>query len=71
ASVKEAVDPGLPIAADLGGNDGHFFTEVGIPTACYGTLRDDNNYHGLDEFMHLSDFESVKDALICFAERSE
>lgn len=68
-AVKEAVNPDTPIAADLGGNDGHFFTEVGIPTACYGTLRDDNNYHGLDEFMHLSDFESVKDALIAFAEK--
>lgn len=70
-AVREAVDPDIPIAADLGGNDGHFFTEVGIPTACYGTLRDDNNYHGLDEFMHLSDFESVKAALISFAEKGD
>lgn len=70
-AVREAVDPDIPIAADLGGNDGHFFTEVGIPTACYGTLRDDNNYHGLDEFMHLSDFESVKDALIAFSEKGD
>jgi len=70
-AVKKAVDPTIPIAADLGGNDGHFFTEVGIPTACYGTLRDDNNYHGLDEFMHLSDFESVKDALIAFSEKGD
>jgi acetylornithine deacetylase/succinyl-diaminopimelate desuccinylase family protein len=71
AAVQEAVSPEMPIAADLGGNDGHFFTEVGIPTACYGTLRDDNNYHGLDEFMHLEDFEKVKSALISFAERCE
>ncbi|MHA2210825.1 MAG: M20 family metallopeptidase [Candidatus Thorarchaeota archaeon] len=71
AAVKDAVDPDLPIAADLGANDGHFFTEVGIPTACYGTLRDDNNYHGLDEFMHLSDFEDVKAALIAFAEKGD
>jgi succinyl-diaminopimelate desuccinylase len=70
-AVREAVDPVIPIAADLGGNDGHFFTEVGIPTACYGTLRDDNNYHGLDEFMHLSDFQSVKDVLIAFAEKGD
>ncbi|MHA2601761.1 MAG: M20 family metallopeptidase [Candidatus Thorarchaeota archaeon SMTZ1-83] len=70
-AVQEAVSPEMPIAADLGGNDGHFFTEVGIPTACYGTLRDDNNYHGLDEFMHLEDFEKVKSALIAFAERCE
>ncbi|MHA2208257.1 MAG: M20 family metallopeptidase [Candidatus Thorarchaeota archaeon] len=71
AAVRDAVNPDLPLAADLGANDGHFFTEVGIPTACYGTLRDDNNYHGLDEFMHLSDFESVKNALIAFAEKGD
>jgi succinyl-diaminopimelate desuccinylase len=70
-AVKETVGSGIPIAADLGGNDGHFFTEVGIPTACFGTLRDDNNYHGLDEFMHLSDYESVKHALIAFAEKGD
>lgn len=69
AAVQEAVSPDIPIAADLGGNDGHFFTEVGIPTACYGTLRDDNNYHGVDEFMHLEDFKRVKDALILSAEK--
>lgn len=70
-AVKDAVGPDIPIAADLGGNDGHFFTEVGIPTACYGTLADDNNYHGLDEFMHIEDFEKVKRALISFSEKCE
>ena len=69
AAVHDAVDPGIPISADLGGNDGYYFTKHGIPTACYGTLRDDNNYHGLDEFMHLEDFEKVKSALIHFAEK--
>ncbi len=68
ASVKEVTDPELPISADLGGNDGYYFTSHGIPTVCYGTLRDDNNYHGLDEFMHLEDFETVKKVLIHFAE---
>jgi acetylornithine deacetylase/succinyl-diaminopimelate desuccinylase-like protein len=68
-AVQEVAGSDTPIAADLGGNDGHFFTEVGIPTACYGTLADDNNYHGLDEFMHLKDFEKVKEALILFSER--
>jgi di/tripeptidase len=52
----------------LGGNDGHYFTSHGIPTVCYGTLADDNNFHGLDEFMHLTDFEKVKKVLIHFAE---
>ena len=67
-AVKETVDPDITISADLGGNDGHYFTSHGIPTVCYGTLRDDNNYHGLDEFMHLEDFEKVKKVLIHFAE---
>ena len=67
-AVKEVDDPEITIAADLGGNDGHYFTSHGIPTVCYGTLRDDNNYHGLDEFMHLEDFERVKKVLIHFAE---
>ena len=70
-AVKEVVDPEITIAADLGGNDGHYFTSHGIPTVCYGTLRDDNNYHGLDEFMHLEDFETVKKVLVHFAERCE
>lgn len=67
-TVKEVVDPEIPICADLGGNDGHYFISHGIPTVCYGTLRDDNNYHGLDEFMHLEDFEKTKKVLIRFAE---
>ena len=70
-AVRDAVDPEIPISADLGGNDGYYFTSHGIPTACFGTLRDDNNYHGLDEFMHLEDFEIVKKALIHFAEKCE
>ncbi|TFG94039.1 M20/M25/M40 family metallo-hydrolase, partial [Candidatus Thorarchaeota archaeon] len=67
-AVHEAVDDTIPISADLGGNDGHYFTTHGIPTACFGTLRDDNNYHGIDEFMHIEDFEKVKNVLIHFAE---
>ncbi|MHA1862471.1 MAG: M20 family metallopeptidase [Candidatus Thorarchaeota archaeon] len=70
-AVHDAVDPGIPISADLGGNDGYYFTKHGIPTACYGTLRDDNNYHGLDEFLHLEDFDKVKSVLIHFAEKCE
>jgi succinyl-diaminopimelate desuccinylase len=70
-AVQKAVDPDIPISADLGGNDGYYFTTHGIPTACYGTLREDNNYHGLNEFMHLEDFDKVKNVLIHFAETCE
>ena len=69
--VQSILGPDISIAADLGGNDGYYFIAHGIPTVCFGTLRDDNNYHGLDEFMHLEDFESVKKVLIDFAEKSE
>ncbi|RDE11533.1 MAG: hypothetical protein C4K49_11730 [Candidatus Thorarchaeota archaeon] len=69
AAVKEVVGPSIPLAADLGGNDGHYFVKVGIPTACFGTIADDTNFHGIDEFMRIGDYEKVKKSLICFAER--
>ncbi len=67
-AVKTAVSPGIPLSADLGGNDGYYFTSVGIPTACYGTIVDDSNFHGIDEWLAVEDFEKVKSALILFAE---
>ena len=70
-AVKEAVDPEIPICADLGGNDGHYFTKHDIPTACYGTIAEDSNFHGLDEWLSKKDFDNVKKALICFAEKCE
>jgi acetylornithine deacetylase/succinyl-diaminopimelate desuccinylase-like protein len=71
SAVQEVVNPEIPFSADLGGNDGHFFTSVGIPTACYGTIAEDGNFHGIDEFLRLDDFEKVKKALIHFAETCE
>ncbi|TXT53747.1 MAG: hypothetical protein BAJATHORv1_120042 [Candidatus Thorarchaeota archaeon] len=71
SAVKKAVDPNIPIAADLGGNDGHYFTAVGIPTACYGTIEEDSNFHGIDEWLSIKTYESVKAALIHFAETCE
>ena len=71
SAVQEAVSPEIPIAADLGGNDGHYFIAHGIPTACYGTIAENANFHGIDEWLSLDDFIKVKKALICFAERCE
>ncbi len=68
-AVKEVAGPSIPLSADLGGNDGHYFTKVGIPTACYGTIADDSNFHGIDEWLDLNDYERVKNALILFAEK--
>lgn len=69
AAVRESVGEDIPMAADLGGNDGHYFTSLGIPTACFGTIADDTHFHGIDEFMRLTDYEKVKKALIYFAEK--
>ncbi len=53
----------LPIAADLGGNDGGILAKAGIPVVSYGTIRDDTQYHSKDEFVHLKDIQSVRDVI--------
>ena len=67
-AVKSVADPEIRLAADLGGNDGHYFTAVGIPTACYGTIAEDGNFHGIDEWLSFNDYKKVKDAIVHFAE---
>jgi acetylornithine deacetylase/succinyl-diaminopimelate desuccinylase-like protein len=69
--VKGATGKDLPMCADLGGNDGYYFTMHDIPTACIGTIADDANYHGIDEWLSIKDYDVVKDALIRFAEMCE
>jgi succinyl-diaminopimelate desuccinylase len=54
----------LPVAADLGGNDGTYLAKVKIPVACFGPLREGTNYHGVDEFVHLKDLSLVRDVLV-------
>jgi succinyl-diaminopimelate desuccinylase len=54
----------LPFAAELGGNDGSFFAKKGIPVVCYGTIRADTRYHGLDEFVYLEDIKNTRDLVV-------
>lgn len=54
----------LPIAASLGGDDGKFLQAKGIPVVSFGTIADDSHFHGVDEFVRLSDLESVRDVLV-------
>jgi len=54
----------LPIAASLGGDDGKFLSERGIPVVSYGAIADDTQFHGTDEFVHLSDLEHLRDVLV-------
>lgn len=67
-AAKEVVAPDVPLCGELGGNDGTYFNKVGIPTVCYGVIARDCNFHGVDEFMRLTDFDKVKNLLIRFAE---
>jgi succinyl-diaminopimelate desuccinylase len=63
-NIKKTIGKTLPLAAELGGNDGSFFAKNGIPVVCYGTIRADTCYHGLDEFVHLEDVKNVRDLII-------
>jgi succinyl-diaminopimelate desuccinylase len=63
-AANDAFGRRIPIAGELGGNDGHFFAKVGIPVISFGTIRDDCRFHGVDEFVYLKDIESVKKTLV-------
>jgi succinyl-diaminopimelate desuccinylase len=63
-NIKKTTGQSLPLAAELGGNDGSFFAEKGIPVICYGTIREDTRYHGIDEFVYLQDIKNTKDLII-------
>ncbi|MFX1508677.1 MAG: M20/M25/M40 family metallo-hydrolase [Promethearchaeota archaeon] len=62
--AQEVVGETLPIAADLGGNDGALLAQAGIPVVCFGTIRHDTNYHNHNEFVYLNDIKIVRDVLI-------
>lgn len=64
ALAKEVVGQPLPMAADLGGNDGAYLAQAGIPVVCFGTIRNDTNYHNHNEFVYLKDIQVVRDVLI-------
>jgi len=66
-SIKKTTGQSLPFAAELGGNDGSFFAKNGIPVVCYGTIRSDTRYHGVDEFVYLEDIRNTRDLIVNLA----
>lgn len=66
--VKEQIESlkGHPIrlAGELGGNDGSFFAKHAIPVVCYGPIRSDTNYHGVNEFVYLDDLRITRDLIL-------
>jgi succinyl-diaminopimelate desuccinylase len=63
-NIKKTTGQNLQYAAELGGNDGSFFAKNGIPVVCYGTIRADTCYHGVDEFVYLQDLKDTRDLII-------
>ncbi len=63
-NIQKTLDTSLPFAAELGGNDGSFFAKNGIPVVCFGTIRADTNYHGVDEFVYLDDVKNTRDLIV-------
>ena len=63
-NIRKTTGHSLPYAAELGGNDGSFFAKNGIPVVCYGTIRADTRYHGVDEFVYLQDIKNTRDLII-------
>ena len=63
-SIAKTIGQSLPFAGELGGNDGGFFAKHGIPVVCYGTLRADTQYHGIDEFVYLDDIRYARGLVV-------
>lgn len=56
----------MQVGVDLGGNDGHIIIHK-MPVICFGQIRGDTNYHGLNEFVHIEDLQLVKDFVAGFS----
>ena len=69
-ALQKTTGKRLPFAAELGGNDGSFFAKNGIPVVCYGTIRADTRYHGVDEFVYLQDIKNTRDTVINLGKES-
>jgi succinyl-diaminopimelate desuccinylase len=63
-NIKKTIGQSLPFAAELGGNDGSFLAKNGIPVVCWGTIRADTHYHGVDEFAYLEDIMNTRNLII-------
>jgi succinyl-diaminopimelate desuccinylase len=67
-AARKVTGKELSVAADLGGNDGSFLAKVKVPVACFGPLREGTNYHGLDEYVVLSDIATVRDVIVALCQ---
>jgi succinyl-diaminopimelate desuccinylase len=66
-AAQKAFGKRVPLAGELGGNDGHYLSKVGIPVVSFGAIRDECHFHGIDEFVYLKDIELVKQTIVNLA----
>ncbi|MHB9302764.1 M20 family metallopeptidase [Thermofilum pendens] len=50
----------VPVAAELGGNDGTFFDEYGMDVVAFGTIREGTNIHSEGEHVYVEDIEAFR-----------
>jgi succinyl-diaminopimelate desuccinylase len=67
-AVKVTSGKSLPVAGEFGGNDGHYFARAGIPVVCYGPMRSDSRFHGVDEFIRIKDLMLTKRTIVSLCE---
>ncbi len=63
-AVERVVGKRLEYAAELGGNDGRYTKEKGIPTLVFGPIARDSRFHGVDEFVRIKDVRMVKEVIL-------
>jgi len=57
--LEEAIGRKVKVVVELGGTDGVFMIDR-MPVIQFGTMREENNIHGKNEFVYLEDIEKVK-----------
>jgi len=57
--LEDVMGKEVKIVAELGATDGVFLIDK-MPVIQFGTMRDENNVHGKNEFVYLEDVELVK-----------
>jgi len=58
--LEEITGKKAKVVVELGATDGIFFIDR-MPVIQFGTMRDENNVHGKNEFVYLEDVELVKE----------
>jgi len=54
---------GIDFASELGGNDGPFLFELGIPTVAFGPIDPDSKFHMPDEFIRIDTLKKMVQAI--------